>query len=139
MLHKIELKILRIEEIVALLEDIGKECKDKFLEDKIYQGALLHYLYLVADNCIVLAQMVLKYKNLPTADSYYQSIDMLGEHNIIPAKFAYEFAKIASFRNFLAHHYEQIDYIVVCEDTLSKLGDIIIYIEHIKKELNIKN
>ncbi len=135
MLHKIESKIIKIEETLELLEDIGKDCKEKFLIDKIYQGALLHYLYLIADSCIVLAEMIIKYKNIPKSESYYQSIDLLGEYGVIPAKFAYDFAKIASFRNFLAHHYEKIDYKVVCEDTLSKLDDIKIYLQYIEESL----
>ncbi len=137
MLHKIETKIVKIEEILELLQDIGKDCKNKFLTDKIYQGALLHYLYLIADSCISLAEIVGKYKNIPTGESYYQSIDLLGEYKIIPADFAYDFAKIASFRNFLAHHYEKIDYVTVCENSLEKLDDVKLYLEYIKKNLEI--
>jgi uncharacterized protein YutE (UPF0331/DUF86 family) len=135
MLHKIEEKIKRIESLVELLEDIGKDCKKKFLKDKIYQGALLHYLYLVADSCISLSELVGKYKNLPTGESYYRSIDLLGEYSIIPPDFAYDFAKIASFRNFLAHHYEHINYVTVCEDTLSRLDDIKKYLKYIQNSL----
>ncbi len=137
MLHKIENKIKKIESTHSLLEEIGKDCKEKFLTDKIYQGALLHYLYLISDSCIALAEMVIKHKNLPFADSYFESIDTLGEYNVIPADFAYDFAKIASFRNFLAHHYEKVDYIVVCEKSLNKLDDIKLYLSYIKKDLNI--
>ena len=137
MLHKIENKIKKIESTHDLLDEIGKDCKKKFLTDKIYQGALLHYLYLISDSCIALAEMVIKHKDLPFADSYYESIDTLGEYNVIPADFAYDFAKIASFRNFLAHHYEKVDYIVVCEKSLNKLDDIKSYLNYIKKDLNI--
>jgi len=137
MLYKIENKIKKIESTHALLEEIGRDCKEKFLTDKIYQGALLHYLYLISDSCIAVAEMVIKYKDLPFADSYFESIDTLGEYNVIPADFAYDFAKIASFRNFLAHHYEKVDYIVVCEKSLNKLDDIKLYLNYIKKDLNI--
>ena len=137
MLTKIENKIKNIESLHELLEEIGKDCRKKFLTDKIYQGALLHYLYLIADSCISLAEMVIKYKNLPAADSYYASIDTLGEYGIIPADFAYDFAKIASFRNFLAHHYEKVDYVVVCEKSLNKLDDIKSYLEFIKTSLHL--
>ena len=137
MLYKIENKIKKIESTHALPEEIGRDCKEKFLTDKIYQGALLHYLYLISDSCIAVAEMVIKYKNLPSADSYFESIDTLGEYNVIPADFAYDFAKIASFRNFLAHHYEKVDYIVVCEKSLNKLDDIKLYLNYIKKDLNI--
>ena len=137
MLHRIENKIKTLQEHLNLLDELKPECKERFLEDKIYQGALLHYLYLSADSSIELAEMVIKFKELQKSNSYYESIDLLGEHGIIPANFAYEFAKIASFRNFLAHHYERIDYLEICENTLNKLEDIRLYISYIKKSLDI--
>jgi len=63
---------------------------------------------------------------------YYEAIDSLGEVGIIPKEFAYDFAKIASFRNFLAHDYEKVDYTVICEEALEKLSDIRQYLEYIK-------
>ncbi|MDY0120607.1 MAG: DUF86 domain-containing protein [Sulfurimonas sp.] len=138
MLHRIESKILAIEEILEILETLKSDCQKKFLTDKIYQGALLHYLYLAADSSIALAEMVIKHKNLKRSNSYYESIDLLGESGIIPADFAYDFAKIASFRNFLAHHYERIDYKEICENTLAKLDDIRKYLVFIKENLELQ-
>ena len=136
MQHKILKKIARVEYYLSLLDEYKKEdCKKRFLEDPMYEGALLHYLYLVSDGSIALAEMVLKYKNLTTAQSYYDAIDILGEYKIIPRDFAYEFAKIASFRNFLAHDYEKIDYLLICEEALHKLEDIRRYLEYIKKSI----
>lgn len=137
MLHRIENKIIAIEEILSILETLKPDCKKKFLEDKIYQGALLYYLYQSADASIALAEMIIKYKNLTKSNSYYESIDLLGEHGIIPANFAYDFAKIASFRSFLAHHYERVDYREICENTLAKLDDIKLYLQYIKDNLHI--
>ena len=135
MLHRIEEKILSIEELFKTLDELKPDCDEKFLTDKIYHGALLHYLYLISDSSIALAEMVIKYKNLKKSNSYYESIDLLGEYGVIPANFAYEFAKIASFRNFLAHHYERIDYKEICENTLDKLEDIRLYLKYIQKSL----
>lgn len=135
MLHRIENKIKSIEETLQLLEELKQGCKEKFLDDLVYQGALLHYLYIVADRSIALAEMVLKYKNCKKSNSYYESIDMLGECKIIPAEFAYDFARIASFRNFLAHDYERIDYLEICEGVLGKLDDIKRYLGYIKEAL----
>jgi len=137
MLRNIEQKIASIEELLTILEELKDECHDRFLSDKIYQGALLHYLYLVSDSSIALAEMIIKYRNLRKSNSYYESIDLLGEYNIIPADFAYDFAKIASFRNFLAHHYERIDYKEICENTLNKLNDIRQYLHYIKESLAV--
>lgn len=137
MLHRIENKIKAIEELLTTLETLKPDCKEKFLVDKIYQGALLHYLYQSADSSIALAEMILKHKNLSKSNSYYESIDLLGEHGVIPSEFAYDFAKIASFRNFLAHHYERVDYKEICESALTKLDDIKLYLGYIKKNLDI--
>jgi len=137
MLHRIENKIKAIEEIVTILETLKPDCKEKFLGDKIYQGALLHYLYQSADSSIALAEMLIKHKNITKSNSYYESIDLLGEHGIIPPNFAYNFAKIASFRNFLAHHYERVDYREICESTLEKLDEIRLYLQYIKDNLHI--
>ncbi len=73
--------------------------------------------------------MVIKYKNLTNPQSYYEAIDILGESGVLPKEFAYNFAKIASFRNFLAHDYEKIDYLVIC----NKLEDIKEYIDYIQR------
>lgn len=135
MLHRIEEKIDSIEEILTILYDLKEECEERFLSDKIYQGALLHYLYMVSDSSIALAEMIIKYKGFKKPNSYYESIDLLGEYGIIPANFAYEFAKIASFRNFLAHHYERVDYKELCQKTLQKLDDVVEYLSYIKKSL----
>ena len=52
---------------------------------------------MMADSCVTLAEMVIKLKNLPAPQSYAEAIDILGEHQIIPAKFAHEFARIEGF------------------------------------------
>jgi len=135
MLHRIDEKIDSINETLKILYELKEDCDKKFLSDKIYQGALLHYLYLASDSSIALAEMVIKYKGLKKSNSYYESIDILGEHKLIPPEFAYEFAKIASFRNFLAHHYERIDYKEICRNALNKLDDIVTYIKYIRQSL----
>jgi len=38
-------------------ESYKTDCKDKFLKDKMFEGALLHYLYLVSDSSISVAEM----------------------------------------------------------------------------------
>ena len=135
MQHKIEQKIKRVTYYLSLLEGYRSDCKKRFIQDPMFEGALLHYLYLASDGCIAIAEMMLKYRNLGSSSSYYEAIDTLGEYNILPKEFAYSFAKIASFRNFLAHDYEKIDSIIICEEALEKLDDIRAYLEYIHKEI----
>jgi len=133
MTERIRIKIERIKEYGKILEQIGKDCENRFLNDPIYRGALLHYLYLIADSCISLAELVIREKGLRTPQSYFESIDILGENKILPADFAYNFAKIASFRNFLAHDYEKIDYLKICKESLEKIKDIATFLDYIEK------
>ena len=136
MQHKIEQKIKRVRYYLSLLEEYKKDCKERFIKDPMFEGALLHYLYLASDGCISIAEMTLKYKDLGSSDSYYDAIDTLGEYNILPREFAYDFAKIASFRNFLAHDYEKIDSLIICEQALSKLDEIHSYLKYIKEAIH---
>jgi len=135
MQHKIESKIKRIRYYLSLLETYKPDCQERFKSDAMFEGALLHYLYLASDGYIALAEMILKHKNIGASQSYYEAIDTLSEYNIIPKEFAYDFAKIASFRNFLAHDYEKIDTLMICEEALNKLGQINEYLDYLQKSL----
>lgn len=135
MQHKIENKISKLNYYLKLLREYKPDCKTRFLNDPMYEGALLHYLYMVSDGCITLAEMIIKLKSLSPPQSYYEAIDILGENNILPREFAYHFAKMASFRNFLAHDYEKIDYLVICDEVLEKLDDIDEYLQLIEKQI----
>ena len=135
MQRNIELKIQKIQKYIRILEEYKVDCRKRFLENEMFEGALLHYLYLVSDSCISLAEMMIKYKSFGLTQSYFDSIALLGERKILPREFAYNFAGIASFRNFLAHDYEKIDYLHICEEVLNKLEDIKEYLTYIKKAI----
>ena len=104
-------------------------------DDPIYRGALLHYLYLLADSCITLAELVIKHKKLRIPQSYHEAIDILGENRILEPAFACKFARIAGFRNFLAHDYEKIDVDFICKKILSELEDVYTFVKQIEKSI----
>lgn len=135
MTERIRIKLENIMAHLKILREMKDGCEEKFPKDPVYRGALLHYLYLVSDSSITLAELVIKEKGLRTPQSYSEAIDILGEAGVIPPEFAYEFAKIASFRNFLAHDYEKLDYLRICREALEKLGDIEKYAGFIKEKL----
>ena len=135
MQRNIELKIQKIYDYIDILESYKIDCKERFLNDSMFEGALLHYLYLVSDSSISLAEMMIKYKNLGLTQSYSNSIDRLGDKGILPREFAYNFVKIASFRNFLAHDYEDVNYLIICDEVLQRLDEIKQYLKYIKEAL----
>ena len=136
-MERILQKIGRINEYVNIIETIQHDCHDRFETDPVYRGALLHYLYLMVDTCIVLAEMVIKKKGLRIPQSYSESFDILGDSKVLEPRFAYSFAKIAGFRNFLAHDYDKIDACIICGNVLGNIGDVKTYIMQISESISV--
>ena len=114
-MERIYQKTGKIREYLNFIESIKDDCDRRFTADLLYRGALLHYLYLLTDTCISLAEMIIKHKNLRLPQSYQEAFDILGENRILEPDFAYYFAKIAGIRKLLAHDYERIDTKFICE------------------------
>ncbi len=135
-MERIRQKIGRIGEYLKIIDTLKPSCHDRFDSDPVYRGAMLHYLYLMADTCIVLAEMVIKKKGLRHPQYYSEAFDILGENGILESGFAFSFAKIAGFRNFLAHDYDTIDALVICGSVLESLTDVKTYIRQISDGLD---
>ena len=137
LVERIRQKIGRINEHLSIIRSIKDDCRARFAVDPVYRGALLHYLYLLSDSSIVLAELVIKHLGLRIPQSYAESFDILGDSHILDADFAYRFASIAGFRNFLAHDYEKIDQEVICGQVLSSLEDVDLYLQQIRGALKL--
>ena len=135
MSERIRKKIARVRNYLEIVKRIKEDCIELFDKDPIYRGALLHYLYLIADSCISLAQMMIKAKKLPSPQSYHEAIEILGEKGILEVDFARKFSGIAGFRNFLAHDYEKIDSNFLCQVILSKLPEVELYLKRLEDAL----
>lgn len=132
MMERVRQKIGRIKEYLSLVRSMKDHCFERFNSDPIYRGAIIHYLYLMADSCIALAELTIKHKNLRPPQSYREAFDILGENNILDRDFADSFGNIAGFRNFLAHDYEQLDAQVICKEIMDKLNEVEIFITQIE-------
>ena len=134
--EKIKQKIGRIQEYLCLIKGIQDDCLKRFDTDPIYRGALLHYLYLMADSSIALAEMMIKYKSLRFPQTYSEAFDILGDNNILDPEFAFSFARIAGFRNLLAHDYELIDGQRICEGLLSSLEEVERFLQQMQQAID---
>lgn len=134
-MERINQKIGRIKEHLSLIKSIENDCLSRFISDPIYRGALLHYLYLMADSCISLAELVIKHKDLRIPQSYHDAIDILGENKVLDPSFAYKFAKVAGFRNFLAHDYEKVEAEFICNEIMPALDDVYSFIKQVENSL----
>jgi uncharacterized protein YutE (UPF0331/DUF86 family) len=131
-MERIYQKIGRINEYLSVIEGMKEDCRERFEVDPLYRGALLYYLYLLADSCISLAEMVIRKNNLRFPQSYQEAFDILGESGVLKPDFACAFAKIAGLRNFLDHDYEKTDMKLICDEALSKLEDVRSFVDQIR-------
>ena len=130
--ERIEQKSFRVMEYLELIDSIKDDCEQKFNTDLIYRGAMLHYLYLMADTCIALAEQIIRDQKLRSPQSYHEAFDVLADAGVLESEFAYSFSKIAGFRNFLAHDYERVEAKVICHEVLNKLADVRVYVQQVK-------
>lgn len=137
-MERILQKIGRLNEYIKVVESIRHDCERRFDTDVIYRGAMLYYLYMVADTAIALAEMVIKQKGLRTPQSYSEAFDILGEGGVLETEFAHNFARIAGFRNFLAHDYERIESAIICGDILDSLTSVKSYIQQVALSCGIE-
>lgn len=134
--QRLQQTIGRIKEYLTLIHSLKDGCEKKFITDPVYRGALLHYLYLMSDTCVALAEQTIRLNKLRPPQSYHEAFDILGEAGLLGSEFAYSFASIAGFRNFLAHDYEKIDAIVICHEVLNKLDEVKEFVEQLEKHLS---
>ena len=131
-LQDITERIFKIEETLGFLKEYLKNCH-KVIQDKIIGDAILYNLYILSDRVLRLAEVICKYKNAGYPDSYSGFIYRLGDIGVLDKKFAYKFAIIAKFRNFLAHQYDEIDKNRVCNEMEENLELVEKFLEQIKK------
>ncbi len=133
MKERIDQKIAKVKVYLNNIKTLSPECAERFNTDFIYQGALLHYLYLMTDTCISIAEMSIRYKGLRAPQTYYEAFDILGEAEVLPVDFTRNFSQIAGFRNFLAHDYETVKAETICGEILDNIADVDKFLSYIKK------
>ena len=70
MRERIIQKTGRIKEDLQIIDDLKPDCEKRFSTDPVYRRAILHYLYLLADTCIALAEIIIRHKNLRPPQSH---------------------------------------------------------------------
>ncbi|BCD60670.1 MULTISPECIES: DUF86 domain-containing protein [unclassified Nitratiruptor] len=135
-LQNISERIYKIRENLKFLEEYKERCHEA-MQSKIIGDALLYNLYLLSDRVLRLAEVVCRYKNAGYPDSYSGFIYRLGDIGVLEKEFAYKFAAIAKFRNFLAPQYEEVDKIRVCEAMKENLDDVKIFLEQIEHKIGV--
>jgi uncharacterized protein YutE (UPF0331/DUF86 family) len=112
----------------------GKEIED----DVDIKGAVERYLYLAIQSTIDLAEAIISYKNFRKPTTMTESFYILNEEKLISDSLTKELAKMAGFRNIVAHDYEKIDYDIVSDVLQNKIKDVEKFLEEISDRLGLK-
>lgn len=126
-------KVQRLMEEIKYLEDN----KDRFLEQiedsldvkKIVERSV----FLCSEMALDISDLLIVEKGFPKPATYRDAIYKLGDFNIVPKDFAYDFVYIAGLRNFLAHEYLK-NTVPALKEFLGKgLADLKEFIKHVRK------
>ncbi len=104
----IEDKLVRLREIIKILEEIGGAKEKDFIKDYHINNVGLLNLLLGATIILDVGQHLLSRFTKKTAREYKEVIKMLGEENIIPKDFSVKNIEMAKFRNLMVHDYDKV-------------------------------
>lgn len=90
--------------------------------------------------CMIdICEMIISSERFIRPDSYREAILTLGQHNVLPRKFAEKLAPAAGFRNVLVHMYTDIDLEKLYSHLQNDIDDLEIFAEYIAKYLIAKH
>jgi len=104
-------------------------------EDKVKLAAVERYFQRAIETVLDISSMIISQEGLGKPDEYRETIEKLGEEEILPEEFAERFADIAGFRNILVHQYSEIDVRKVHQNLTQNLDDFDVFAKHIAEWL----
>lgn len=116
-------KLQRLTEDLKYLEKYKMESKEDFLIDFTVNAAAMHYMVEVIEIIVDIGNHFLNEVYQAHPNEYKEAIEMLGDYEIVPKKFAKENTDMAKFRNLIIHAYDKIDMEQVYQN-LQKSPDI---------------
>lgn len=107
-------KLSRMIERIDRLKTFELLTLEDYLQDELRQAAIERLLEIMIDSALSINKTLLKRGAglIPTgAESFknFESFILIGENGFIPRELAYQLAPSGSFRNVLAHKYDEIN------------------------------
>jgi uncharacterized protein YutE (UPF0331/DUF86 family) len=96
-----------------------------FEKDHLKQDAIAVNLQRACEQCIDLANHVVKIKKLGLPKESRESFRLLARHDLIPADLAANLEKMIGFRNTLVHEYQKLDIQLMVEVIETHLDQLI--------------
>ena len=126
-------KVQRLLEETKYLEDNKERFLGQMQNSLDVKKIVERSVFLCAEMALDISDLLIVEKGFPKPATYRDAIYKLGEFNMIPKDFAYNFVYIAGLRNFLAHDYMK-DTTSTLKEFLEKgLADIKEFINYVRK------
>ena len=107
-----------------------------FPEDFLRQDAIAINMQRACEQCIDLANHVIKVRKLGLPKESRESFEMLAAEGIIPHDLATRLKGMIGFRNTLVHEYQRLDIDLMVDVIENHLDELIDYTNLILKEMN---
>ncbi|KKP32577.1 MAG: hypothetical protein A2312_04420 [Candidatus Staskawiczbacteria bacterium RIFOXYB2_FULL_32_9] len=132
----IEIKISSIQEYLKILEDNYKQRSQKEIEDDLFlKTSLERHLYLLTQEVIDLAEIIISYRDFRRPDSYSEAFEILKENTIISVDLMKKMIDMVGFRNKIAHDYKKLKFDVVYNVLQNDLEDVKEFVNNIQTAL----
>ncbi|MBD1849149.1 DUF86 domain-containing protein [Cyanobacteria bacterium FACHB-502] len=135
-------KLSRMVERLERLKTFESLTLEEYLQDDLKQAAVERLLEIVIDTALSINKTLLKRAAglTPTEPSQgfrnFESFVLVGQQSYIPASLAEQLAPSGSFRNVLAHEYDDIDPTQVYEALQKALRQYPLYVKAIQTYLD---
>jgi uncharacterized protein YutE (UPF0331/DUF86 family) len=120
----IENKLSSIRRYLDILASYRTVSLEEVESDTTLRGAIERYLYLLAQAAIDLADAFIAFRKLRKPATMAESFAILQEAGLLSRELAARLARMAGFRNILAHDYERLDYRIVLDVLHHHLRDV---------------
>lgn len=102
-----------------------------FTEDYLKQDAIAINLQRACEQCIDLANHIIRARKLGLPKESRESFQLLARNGVIPGELAGKLQKMIGFRNTLVHQYQQLNLELMVEVIENHLDDLIDFTNHI--------
>ena len=96
-----------------------------FNKDYLKQDAIAANLQRIAEQCIDIANHLIKKKKLGLPKDSRESFEILAEARIIPEALAVKLKGMVGFRNILVHDYRKLELAIMLDVIENRLDDLI--------------
>jgi uncharacterized protein YutE (UPF0331/DUF86 family) len=124
-------KLNRLREYIDALRDAQDITWEKYERNNRDRAFVERYLHTAIQTVFDITNHIISYQGWKEPETHREMFMILASHGVIPNEKVAGFQNMASFRNLLAHHYENVDNEVVFGIFKNRLGDFDLFMEYI--------